>query len=101
MRILLIGGNGFIGSPLRRELCAHGHAVAVLHRTARANNDKDVVRIQGDRNRLWDSISQIERFSPQVIVDLILTSGEQAAQLMSVARSVAQRVVAISSMDVY
>jgi nucleoside-diphosphate-sugar epimerase len=101
MRILLIGGNGFIGSPLRRELCVHGHAVAVLHRTTRENRDEDVVRIQGDRNRLWDSIGPIEQFSPQVIVDLILTSGEQAAQLMSVAHAVAQRVVAISSMDVY
>jgi len=101
MRILLIGGNGFIGSPLRRELCAHGHTVAILHRTVGENRDQDVVRIQGDRNRLWESIGPIERFSPQVIVDLIPASGEQAAQLMSVARAAAQRVVAISSMDVY
>jgi nucleoside-diphosphate-sugar epimerase len=49
MRILLIGGNGFIGSSLRRELCARGHTVAVLHRTARENRDEDVVRIRGDR----------------------------------------------------
>jgi nucleoside-diphosphate-sugar epimerase len=101
MRILLIGGNGFIGLPLRRELSAHGHSIAVLHRTAGSNPDEDVVTIQGDRNNLLDSISQIQRFSPQVIVDLIPTSGEQAAQLMSVARTTARRVVAISSMDVY
>jgi nucleoside-diphosphate-sugar epimerase len=101
MRILLIGGNGFIGSPLRRELSAAGHSIAVLHRTAERNADEDVVEIQGDRNHLLDSMGQIQRFSPQVIVDLILTSGEQAAQLMSLARTAAQRVVAISSMDVY
>lgn len=101
MRILLIGGNGFIGSPLRRELIAHGHSIAVLHRTTEGNLDDDVVAIQGNRNLLLDSIGQIQRFSPQVIVDLIPTSGEQAAQLMSIARRVAQRVVAISSMDVY
>jgi nucleoside-diphosphate-sugar epimerase len=101
MRILLVGGNGFIGSPLRRELSAHGHSIAVLHRTAGTNPDKDVVAIQGDRNHLADSVDRIQRFSPQVIVDLIPTSGEQAAQLMSIARVVAQRVIAISSMDVY
>lgn len=101
MRILLIGGNGFIGSPLRRQLSADGHSIAVLHRTAERNANEDVVAIQGDRNHLLDSIGQIQRFSPQVIVDLILTSGEQASQLMSVARTAAQRVVAISSMDVY
>jgi nucleoside-diphosphate-sugar epimerase len=64
MRILLIGGNGFIGSPLGRELCVHGHAVAVLHRTTGGNIDEDVLRIQGNRNRLWDSIGPIEQFSP-------------------------------------
>lgn len=84
MRILL-GGNGFIGSPLRRELRAHGHAVGVLHRTADVNLDEDVGGIKADRNRPLDSIGQIERFSPEVIVDLTPTSGEQAAQLMSIA----------------
>ncbi len=101
MRILLIGGNGFIGLPLRRELSADGHSIAVLHRSVERDADEDVVAIRGDRNHLLDSIDQIQRFSPQVIVDLILSSGEQAAQLMSVARTATQRVVAISSMDVY
>jgi nucleoside-diphosphate-sugar epimerase len=101
MRILLIGGNGFIGSPLVRELLVEGHQVAVFHRTADAGANPEVVRIQGDRNRLSDFRMQIQRFSPDVIVDLILSSGEQARQLMSAARNLARRVVAISSMDVY
>jgi len=101
MRILLIGGNGFIGSPLRRDLIVRGHSVAVLHRTSDGNLDEETVAIQGDRNHLLESIGQIQRFSPQVIVDLIPTTGDQAAQLMTVVRGVAQRVVAISSMDVY
>lgn len=63
--------------------------------------DKNVARIQGDRNRLSDYLEQIQRFSPEVIVDLILSSGEQARQLISTSRKVARRVIAISSMDVY
>jgi len=101
MRILLIGGNGFIGSPLARELRASGHEVAVFHRHADQDLGVDVVQIQGDRNRLPDYRDQLQRFSPDVIIDVILSSGGQARQLMETARGVAGRVVAVSSMDVY
>ena len=101
MRILLIGGNGFIGSPLTCQLCEAGHSVAILHRFADNDPDEHVRRIQGDRNRISESLDQIRRFSPDVIVDLILSSGEQARQLMSAASKIAPRVIAISSMDVY
>jgi nucleoside-diphosphate-sugar epimerase len=101
MRIVLIGGNGFIGSYLASELPDSGHSVAIFHRSADESPDKNVVRIKGDRNRLSDHLEQIQRFSPEVIVDLILSSGEQARQLISTSRKVARRVIAISSMDVY
>jgi nucleoside-diphosphate-sugar epimerase len=101
MRVLLIGGNGFIGSPLVRELRNSGHRVAVFHRHAGAQADADVVRILGDRNRFSDYRPQLQQFSPDVIVDLILNSGAQARQLVNTSREVTERVVAISSMDVY
>jgi len=101
MRILLIGGNGFIGSPLAHELLDSGHSVAIFHRTADPLIDSQIVRIQGDRNRLAEYREKIQRFSPDVIIDLILSSGEQAHQLMSTSRGLARRVVAVSSMDVY
>src|SRR6202453_3876306 len=81
MRILVIGGNGFIGSPLVKELLGSGHEVALFHRRSNAGlADSGVVQIQGDRNRLSDYESQLRRFSPDVIVDMILSSGEQARQ---------------------
>ena len=102
MRILLIGGNGFIGSPLVRELLASGHQLAVVHRRREsAFPNTNVVQIRGDRNHLPEYTKQIQEFSPDVIVDLILSSGKQAHQLMTHAPTLAPRVVAISSMDVY
>jgi nucleoside-diphosphate-sugar epimerase len=102
MRILVIGGNGFIGSPLVSELLGSGHVVAVFHRSSDVSSvGSGVVQIQGDRNRLSDYESQLRRFSPDIIVDLILSSAEQARQLMNTARDIALRVIAISSMDVY
>ena len=59
MRILLIGGNGFIGSPLVCELRASGHEVAVFHRRADQDLGIEVVQIQGDRNRLPDYRDQL------------------------------------------
>jgi nucleoside-diphosphate-sugar epimerase len=102
MRILVIGGNGFIGSPLVSELLGSGHQVAVFHRCPDVGlADSGVVQIQGDRNRLSDYEVQFRQFSPDVIVDLILSSGEQARQLVETAHEIARRVIAISSMDVY
>jgi nucleoside-diphosphate-sugar epimerase len=102
MRILLIGGNGFIGSPLVRELLASGHQLALFHRRRESPfPNAGVVHIQGDRNHLPEYTKQIQEFSPDVIVDLILSSAKQAHQLMTHAHELAPRVVAISSMDVY
>ena len=100
MRILVIGGNGFIGSPLVRELRDSGHQVAVFHRRHDAGLG-DVEQIEGDRNRFVEYRNELSRFAPEVIVDLILSSGDQARELMGTVRDVAARVVAISSMDVY
>ena len=102
MRILLIGGNGFIGLPLTKELLGSGHQIAVFHRgIGSAPEEHAVHHIQGDRNRLRDYKEQLREFHPDVIVDLVLSSGEQAQELMSTARQIAPRVVALSSMDVY
>jgi len=100
MRILVIGGNGFIGTPLVQELLAAGHDVAVFHRSA-ASPVQEVAQIQGDRNRLGDHEPELRRFAPQIIIDMILSSGQQAEQLVDLACDLNARVVAISSMDVY
>lgn len=102
MRILLIGGNGFIGAPLAQQLLNFGHDLAILHRRRQADHlPAGVVTIQGDRNRLSDSREGIRKFSPDAIVDLILSSSEQAEQLLRVCGDFTPRIVALSSMDVY
>jgi NAD(P)-dependent dehydrogenase (short-subunit alcohol dehydrogenase family) len=98
MRILVIGGNGFIGSPLVSELLGSGHEVAVFHRRSDVGlADSGAVQIQGYRNRPSDYEGQLRLFSPDVIVDLILNSGEQARQLVETAHEIARGVIAISS----
>jgi len=100
VRILLIGGNGFIGTPLSRELVNAGHEVAVFHRN-RDDWQPGVKHLHGDRNRLFEYLRELREFSPDVIIDMVLSSGEQARQLMAGAKELNARVVAVSSMDVY
>jgi nucleoside-diphosphate-sugar epimerase len=95
MRILVIGGTGFIGRPLVRELGRLGHDVAVLTRSG-AHSELPAETIVGERRDL-----SALRPPADVVIDLILSSGAQARQLMDTFRGVAKRVVAASSMDVY
>lgn len=101
MRTLVIGGNGFIGTPLVRELLSDGHEVAVFHRAADISSSQRPLQIRGDRNRLPDYEHELRGFAPEVIIDMVLCSGEQARQLVALAEKLNARVVAISSMDVY
>jgi nucleoside-diphosphate-sugar epimerase len=102
MRILLIGGTGFIGSFLAPELQRLGAEVATLSRgTSPVPHADGLTRIVGDRKRLRDALPHIRAFAPDVVIDLVLSSGAQARDLMNVIRGIARRVVAVSSIDVY
>ena len=102
MRILLIGGTGFIGSYLAPELQRLGADVAVLSRgQSGMAASTGLTRIIGDRKRLRESVADIRRFAPDVVIDLVLSSGAQAEQLMTLMRGLTGRIVALSSMDVY
>ena len=115
MRVLLIGGTGFIGPHVARALQRAGHDVGVFHRPATQRSvsaasilqDESntqiapITHVTGDRRDLAASVDQLEAFAPDVVVDLILSSGRQARELMKVFRGRARRVVALSSCDVY
>lgn len=102
MRILVIGGTGFIGPHVVRALVGRGHEVAVFHRGEHFGDlPAGLRRIRGERRALADHRSAFEDFGPEIVVDLILGSGRQAIALMEVFRGAVRRVVAASSMDVY
>jgi nucleoside-diphosphate-sugar epimerase len=100
MRILLIGGNGFIGQFAVAALKQQGHTLAVFHRGTTAA-PSGVDEILGDRHQLNVSTQDLKRFAPDVVIDLVMSSGPQAKELMNIFRGVARRVVMLSSIDVY
>lgn len=102
MNVLVIGGSGFIGSFLVNHLQSQGHRVAVFHRgTSKATLPAQVEHIIGDRRELSRHCERFQQFKPEIVIDLILSSGRQARELMETFRGEARRIVAASSIDVY
>src|SRR5690348_6305818 len=57
LRILVLGGTGFIGPHLVRHAVARGHRVTIFTRGRHdADIPNEVVRLQGDRNGQLDSL---------------------------------------------
>ena len=102
MKILLIGGTNFIGPAVVRQLCAMGHEVTVFHRgKTNAELPLNVNQIIGDRVNLPLFKSEFEQIALQVVLDMIPYKEQDALTLMNTFKGIAQRIVAISSIDVY
>lgn len=104
MRILLIGGTGFIGRRVTAGLAGAGHEVAVLHRGRTEPKLPDGVIHFHDE---CASIPVVEvpdsavAFEPEVVVHVVPLGEEDAAAAVDAFAGRARRLVAVSSADVY
>ncbi|MBL7033329.1 MAG: NAD-dependent epimerase/dehydratase family protein [Candidatus Delongbacteria bacterium] len=102
MRILIIGGTRFIGLEVMRQLHGLGHELALFNRgNAGAPLPEGVSPIRGDRQELPKYRKRFLEFAPQLILDMIPFTQRQAEEVVGCFRGVAERLVAISSQDVY
>ena len=99
MRVLLIGGSGFIGPHVIRALQRDNHEVIVFHR--RANAALGARELLGDRRHLANHRDELRALRADVVIDLVLSSGRQARELVEVFHGATGRIVALSSCDVY
>ncbi|HEV8228445.1 MAG TPA: NAD-dependent dehydratase, partial [Candidatus Limnocylindria bacterium] len=85
-----------------RELSAGGHDVAIFHRGEHETGLSARVRhIHGDRASIGDHRNAFRSFDPQVVVDMRSMTERDARAVVDAVRGIADRIVAVSSMDVY
>lgn len=102
MQILVIGGTGFIGPPLIRQLLAAGHQVTALHRGRSAASLPGAAKVlRGNRHDLRSMTNDFKRLAPDVVIDLICYNETEATGLIEAFGGLARRIVVISSQDVY
>ncbi len=102
MRIFAIGGTRFVGPPVVRRLVDLGHDVTIFHRgETEADLPQGVEHIHGDRARLAGHATALRRLAPDVVLDLTAYSEKDARSVVEVARGCADRLVVVSSQDVY
>ncbi len=102
MRILVIGGTRFMGPYIISNLSRAGHEVSIFHRgRTNARLPEGVKEILGDRDRLLDAASDLQKLSPEVVLDMAVMHEQHARDLVETFAGVAGRVVVVSSQDVY
>ena len=104
MRVLILGGTRFMGPFVVRQLQAQGHTVAVFHR-GQTHSDAlppDTEHFIGDRRDLAASTETLRGFLPDVVLDMICFTRNEAQMLLDVFRGTSlRRLVVASSVDVY
>ena len=102
MRVLVLGGTGFVGGAAVRRLIARGHDVAAFHRGDSSGGAAAVhIHIRGDRNDLAAHREEFRRFAPEVVLDTIAYTEADGRALATVLGGIAARFVVLSSQDVY
>jgi len=101
VRLLLLGGTGPVGMSASRIALARGHEVVVAHSGKHEPGDLSVRHLHGERDALLAPGGPAARARPDVIVDT-RTTAENVAALLRCARDAGtQRLVIVSSTDVY
>ena len=102
MRVLVLGGTGFIGPYVVQRLHELGHEVAVFHRgQTPAELPPNVHQILGDRRNLEQFQVQFAALTPDVVLDMFPFTEQDAHTVVATMKGIAGRVVALSSQDVY
>ncbi|HWR35178.1 MAG TPA: NAD-dependent epimerase/dehydratase family protein [Clostridia bacterium] len=104
MRVLVIGGTGSVGKHVVRQLAYAGHEITVFHRGEHeAHFDMAVrhVHAAGEPMRALAFPAELRNPEPDVVVHMVPMGEMDARAAVEFFRGYAQRIVGVSSGDVY
>lgn len=102
MTVFCIGGTGFVGRHVTRRLARADHDVTLFHRGQTATELPDPVSIlHGNRNDPEALRDTLDAAAPDVVLDTIPYTEDQAATLARLCSDRTDRLVVLSSGDVY
>ena len=102
MRVLIIGGTGFIGQWIVRALVENHCEVQVFHRgRTTAALPPSVSHIQGERAELPRFAPLFRAWAPDVVLDSFVSDRDDLVLVNRATDEIPCRFVILSSMDVY
>jgi nucleoside-diphosphate-sugar epimerase len=102
MHALILGGTGFVGPAVVEHLAAVGHRVTLFHGGhSEQDTPPGVEHVHSDRAYLAGHAPALRRLAPDVVVDMRPLAEHDAQDAVATFRSVAGRLVVVSSGDVY
>lgn len=101
MRVTVLGGTGFIGHHVARSLLDGGAEVAVIHRGRTPLRVPRARSLIADRQDVAALTHALAASAPAVVIDMTAYTQEDADILLEALPASVQRLVVISSADVY
>jgi nucleoside-diphosphate-sugar epimerase len=98
MRVIILGGNRFVGRKVANLLAQTGNAVTVVHRSPPST--REATTMCGDRNDPT-VLSTVLATEPDAILDMSLYNATSAHMLVQAIKDRAVRYVAVSTAAIY
>src|ERR1700740_3688651 len=100
MKVLIIGGTGFISGHIARKAEEEGHEVVLFNRGKRDPNSK-FETITGDLNKLEDFKAELLAVKADVVVHAFALTEKHAQDFAKVFEGTKTHLIALSSADSY
>lgn len=100
MKILVMGGNQFLGKALTEKLLVENYEVFVLNRGNRENST-EATHIKVDRDNYNEIEEKLKNFKFDIIVDISAYTGLQVKNFYQIMKGKFKQYILISSASIY